>query len=360
MLMNSKPKNNKKQKSRPKKASSNLVSPGKLSQAPVAMQRQSKMSKPRMVTAPNGNCRIRHREYLKDIVAQAASPSLFTSEGFPVNPGMSGTFPWLSQIAPRFEKYRFNSLKFQFETEAPTSLGGSLILTLDYDASDQAPQSKVQAMAYKNAVRSAPWEECTHTSAKEDLSQQKQYFVRSGANPASTDVKLYDVGNLFVCSQNVVTGGATLGELYVDYDIELLTPQLQLPSQDDVDSVAIQSAGGTTAAIPLGTSPTFVNSQVSPLVSYNTVNGDITFLKAGKFVFAFHATGTVISSYNLTGTVGNAVTGSLVSSIDTGTGFDVTMFNQIAVPVQIGDTINYALLATTVTDGFLLITDCGV
>lgn len=268
---------------------------------------------------------------------------------------MAGTFPWLSQIAPRFEKYRFKKLKFCFETEAPTSLGGSLILTVDYDASDPAPASKVQAMAYKNAVRSAPWEECCHFSAMEDLSQQKQYFVRSGGLPPNSDVKLYDVGNLFVCSQNVVTGGATLGELYVDYVVELLTPQLQFPSNEDIDSGRIISNAGTTAPVPLGSNPTITFSQTSPLFTYNTITGDLTFLKAGSFAFIGTFVGTVISNYNLTGSLGGAATAAS-SFIFNGAATDASL-TILGIPVQIGDTLNVALTATTITNGSLYVTD---
>jgi len=35
---------------------------------------------------------------------------------------------------------------------------------------------------------------------------------------------MYDTGNLFVCTQNVTTASAVCGELYVEYEVELLTP----------------------------------------------------------------------------------------------------------------------------------------
>jgi hypothetical protein len=171
---------------------------------------------------------------------------------------------------------------------------------------------------------------------------------------------LYDVGNLFVCSQNVVTGGATLGELYVDYDIELLTPQLQLPSVDDVDTSVLSSLQGTTGALPLGTNPAIVDSQVSPLLSYNTVSGLITFLKAGKFMFAFNAVGTVVSASTVTGTLGAVITGQRIQSIDTGTGLDLTNFTSSGITVQIGDTVQYVVTATSISAGYLVVTDMGV
>jgi hypothetical protein len=261
-----------------KKQQNSVVSPGKLSNAPVAQGRKSTMKKAKMTTSPNGDCRIVHREYIADLVSEASNPSLFKSDSFPVNPGMSVTFPWLSQIAPRFEKYRFEKLHFDFETEAPTSVGGSVILTLDYDASDAAPVSKVQAMAYKNAVRSPPWEEACHVSAREDLGQQRQYFVRDSAVPANSDVKLYDVGNLFACSQNILTGGSatTLGELYVDYVVVLITPQLNVAAPPP-PPIAVQMFGGRVDSG--GT-----QSAANPI-------GDAATVNASSFGFSIDATG---------------------------------------------------------------------
>lgn len=192
--------------------------------APVATSKNTKTQRPKMRTMKNGDCHIIHREYISDINASSGSPSVFSVTPFPVNPGQSSTFQWLSKVASNFESYKFNKLKFDYETEAPTSLGGTLMLTLDYDATDPPPVSKQQAMAYRGSVRSAPWTPCCHTSILEDLSKNKSYFVRPGSQPANTDIKLYDVGNLFVISKGVTTADAALGELYVDYDVMLMTP----------------------------------------------------------------------------------------------------------------------------------------
>lgn len=337
---------------KPKRKDNNrsaLVAPGKLSAAPVAQQRQQRMRKPVMRSTPGGDCHIKHREYIADLVAEASSPSLFKTQGFPIQPGVSGTFPWLSQIAPRFEKYRFNSLKFCFETEAPTSLGGSLILTVDYDASDPAPTSKVQAMAYKNAVRSAPWEECCHMSAKEDLSQQKAYFVRTAAAPNGTDVKLYDVGNLFACSQNIVTGGATLGELYVEYDILLMTPQLQSGGESGTDASKLVGGDSMTPALPLGLTPTISNSLVNPLVDYDNGTATLTFKRAGVFTIGVDVKGTGLTSLGVNFGTFKPLMSSTISATS------ITAMGSTGIQANIGDTLQIAVGGTTVTSSTLAI-----
>jgi len=223
--------------------------PGEMASAPVAMGKVSRTGKPDLRSLRNGDCRIKHREYIQDVVAATGNPSAFSVSLLAINPGQSAVFPWLSQVAQRFESYKFDMLKFCYETEAPSSLGGTLVLAVDYDASDPAPTNKQQALAYRGSVRSPPWEACCHTSLKEDLSKLKSHFVRPGAIPPSTDIKLYDVGNLDVITQGVTTSGAACGELYVEYDVLLMTPVLE-----PLVTAGTLTTTASTAAAPFGTS----------------------------------------------------------------------------------------------------------
>ncbi len=56
-----------------------------------------------------------------------------------INPGLSGAFPWLSSMAPLFEKYTFEMLRFVFTPFANTSQTGSILMSFDFDPSDPAP-----------------------------------------------------------------------------------------------------------------------------------------------------------------------------------------------------------------------------
>jgi len=168
----------------------------------------------------DGRVRIRHREYIADIAGSVA----FASTTFVVNPGISASFPWLSVIAANYESYKFNKLCFQFSTEKPTSVGGSLLMAIDYDANDAAPTTKSEIMAYHNAVRCPVWSQTDYVSDKPDLNKLPQHYIRS-TTVSGTDLKTYDVGNLFVCTSGCADTSA-MGELYVIYDVELITPQL--------------------------------------------------------------------------------------------------------------------------------------
>lgn len=263
--------------------------------APVAKTKIVKNSKPKIKTLANGDCHIKHREYVMDITANnAGPPTTFKVETLPVNVGQQGTFQWLSRIAANYESYVFDDLSFCYETEASTSLGGTLVLTLDYDASDPAPTSKQQAMAYRSAVRSAPWTECRHKSTREDLRKNKTNFVRIGAQPPNTDIKTYDVGNLFVISQGVGTASATLGELYVEYSVTLMTPVFEGGSSIVPVGGTVTGTGALTAGNPLGNG---TGQVVAPSYGF-TVNSAsvITFPNVGTYLLVLHFGGTTMAA----------------------------------------------------------------
>jgi len=191
--------------------------------APVAIGRVRKMTKPQIRSLIGSDARIsvRHREYLGEITSTGTG---FTNFQFPCNPGQAATFPWLSVLAANYEFYRFKNLKFCFETEASTATAGSVMLAIDYDASDAAPVSKTELMSYLGAVRTPPYEEADFTADSKDLKKiVNNHVVRLGAVPANTDIKSYDVGTFNIAISGIAAG--VVGELYVEYECELETPQ---------------------------------------------------------------------------------------------------------------------------------------
>lgn len=172
---------------------------GPMELAPVATARSFQARKPMITYAKDGsNCIVRHCERIGTILGSAA----FTVNEFNINPGLAATFPWLSQIAQRFESYRFRRLEFHYRTKCATSFVGDVIQTVDYDAGDPAPITSVQAEGYMGAASCAPWQDKDHISAPLNLRKVNSYYVRAGALAGNLDIKSYDVGNLFVCTEN--------------------------------------------------------------------------------------------------------------------------------------------------------------
>lgn len=305
---------------------------------PVAKGKVVTGSKARMTTAPNGDIRIAHREFVRDISGSVA----FTALVLAVNPGLNGSFPWLSTIAKSFESYRFSKLKFCFETEAPTSSTGTVLMAIDYDANDATPTTKIQAMAYRSSVRSPPWSDSCHDSLREDLSKRKTYYVRQGSLTANRDIDLYDTGNLFICTQGQADT-SIVGELYVEYDCHLMTPQLgSVQSGESVWG----NFRGTSNSNPF--SPTLTGNLPATLVSSGTTSSVTTwtFSQPWSGVLALAINGTGITSITSAGSTATMNVQNI--SIDGAAALSTSYWFVTAVT---GQTVVVNCANTTITTG---------
>jgi len=300
-----------------------------------------RQAKPRFEARLNGDVMIRHKEFIQDIAGSVA----FTATQLSINPGL--TLPWLSSVAPRWESYRFEKLRICFETEAPTSALGTVLLSVDYDASDAAPTSKQQAMAYRSSVRSPPWSNCCHDSIREDLLKKAPYYIRAGALAANQDVKLYDTANLFVCTQGQADT-TNIGELYIEYDVLLMTPQL-----GDI-SVGTAIYGEWSAAVSTNAAP-FGNTKLGPLQATLVYGGTttsvstLTFTNPYSGLVAFNATGTTVSGVSFGGTA------TRLNGIDIVNAATTNAVGLVSVVAAAGQTLTITITNATITQGDILI-----
>lgn len=193
--------------------------------APVAKSVKTRNVAPIFRQTREG-CTITHREYITDITATG---SAFLISVFNINSGLVSSFPWLAQVASRFESYTFERLNYIYEPMVPTSTPGSLMMAIDFDASDSAPTNKVTLMSYAGAARTSVFDTVRLLSTNIDRKKMvHERYVRSGALSPSSDIKTFDVGNLYVATVGAPANVTTaLGELYVEYTVRLRTPQIQ-------------------------------------------------------------------------------------------------------------------------------------
>jgi hypothetical protein len=288
------------------------------------------------------SCRVRHTERIGTLNGSVA----FTSTAYAVNPGLPSTFPYLSAIANRFESYRFESLVFMFKTKTATSAVGDVIQVLDYDASDAAPETSIQAESYQGAVSSAPWQDNQCVSSKQNLHKLATRYVRGEAIPANTDVKLYDVANYFVCTENQAST-ALVGYLYVSYDIILMTPQLRASDFGTAGGV-VNGATAMTAANPFGTAPVVDASGRGLSMSAASV---LTVSIPGTYNMVIQYTGTVITGINYAAGAGASVT-ALTSETSNAAG-TIRIVNFQFVSTVPNTTLTISATATTITAAFL-------
>lgn len=196
--------------------------------------------------------RVKRREFVSDVRSGATTregklmfrplntnlsngPLTFLAE-IAGNLGLSATFPWLSAVASKFERFVVHTMNFDYEPSCPTSTPGMVALSPSYNAGDTREiSSKQDVLDRADTVRSPVWSPCKcKLDPKKLAGITKESFVRSGPVPKGQDIKTYDKFKLNALVENASTNSdSTLGELWVDYDVELINP---LPDKNIVSA----------------------------------------------------------------------------------------------------------------------------
>jgi len=158
-----------------------------------------------------------------------------------VQPGLNSTFPWLSNIALLYDRYKFLKLELEFITSCPTTTSGTVYMAFDPDALDQGPSSTSDMLQYKVNLQFSPF--LTQKMAIGKSVMNKILYTRAPAQPlGNADLKTYDLGLFYVTTDNTVSGVA-LGTIRLNYTIQLMDPQ---PRADNSIGSTLQYAGSTS------------------------------------------------------------------------------------------------------------------
>lgn len=234
-----------------------------------------KLSRNSLVTKPipgmhsnNQSTIIRHREYISDIVSPAVSGAFGIQQLIALNPGLEGSFPWLSSIASSYTEYTWRGLIFEFVSTSGDWSGtsqtlGTVSMATQYNLNAPLFQNKQVMLNEYFANDSKCSEDFIHPiecDPKENPFQIQ--YVRSGAVPAGQDPKLYDIGQTVIAVQGVTAGNIALGELWVSYEVELRKPVPSVLLDGTSGFAHYQLTSGYSQANPLGTSPVAVNDTI--------------------------------------------------------------------------------------------------
>jgi hypothetical protein len=240
---------------------------------------------------------INKREFIGDILGS----KLFRVTSYQLNPGLEGVFPWISPIAQRYERYRFESLRFEYVTRFATTDRGSVLYGYDYDAKDQPPTTEQQLAAYEGTVEAPPYRDFSVAMKAGQLSTGgTQKFVRSGA--ISGDLSLYDAGQFLLATTGFVNDDEVCGKLWVSYRVRLITPQLHPVEPDGAYPAGASTvyANNTEEKQPQNTLIEFIGMNKAPEVdnlglgNTDAKDGGITFKQPG----CYRITGSVNTDYS--------------------------------------------------------------
>ena len=187
-------------------------------------------SKPMMRSSVDGRVIVAHSEYIQ-VVPSAQSFAIAT---FPINPGISATFPWLSTVAKNFEEWVPRRIFFEFRSTCAdqitttTAALGQVSMATQYNSLDANFANNVQLLNYENASSAKPSNNFRHyLQCKRSQTAVDEMYIRTGAIPANADLRLYDLGKTGVSSAGIPgTDGTPIGQLWIHYEVELRKPRI--------------------------------------------------------------------------------------------------------------------------------------
>jgi hypothetical protein len=193
-------------------------------------------------------------EYIADIAGTVA----FTTTQYAVQPGQGATFPWLAIEAKQWEKYEFEKLEFYLKPEVTqyttNANSGKVILSFDADASDPPPLNKQEAEDVMPMADGMSYQTVNLNIPKFILqSHHDSFYVRPGNLPGGSDIKTYDLGNLFVSTIGQGAPVANMMELRVRYTCRLMIPILENTAaapQNNQVTLLVDSIAALTIATP--------------------------------------------------------------------------------------------------------------
>jgi hypothetical protein len=268
---------------------------------PLARSRMMVTGEPSILRSARGGAgiRVKHREYVADVVA---SSTAFEVTKYPLNPGMALTHPWLAALAVLYERYSVRAYRVYYETAKSASTDGKVMIGIDFDALDNSPPNKQQLLSYKSSVSAGVWQEAMLQCSMKELIR-KDLYVRCGSI-SSGDLKTYDFGALYVASQGA--SAATLGELYVEYDIEFSVPQTDISAQALCNSASVASGGTVSKTAIFGDA-----AVVSGGLDVEAAGSTLTFNRVGEYLLSLRVSGTgatTLGAFTGTATISAQIT----------------------------------------------------
>lgn len=217
--------------------------------------------------------RVVHREYITDIVSSATALT-FQNTSYPINPGLSTSFPWLCNIAENYTHYTVHGIIYEYRTMSADALNstntalGSVIMATNYDTTVPNFNGKRDMENSEFAMSCKPSQNMIHAIECDPATLPiQELYVRSGG--VTTDLRFSDLGNFQIATTGVQGTSVVLGELWVSFDISFYKPCIP---DTFGGSLSSQHVRRTSVAASSGI-PTIQTLNVGTLEAFTQVSG---------------------------------------------------------------------------------------
>lgn len=175
--------------------------------------------------------RVVHREFIGDLKVPV-NPTVFNNADYLINPANATLFPWLARMAKQYSQYKIHGMVFSFKSMsseyADAGPLGTVVMATNYNAVDRAFANKLEMENSEFAVSTKPSQSLIHAiECDQSVTGLNVLYVRDPAYDTTdtSDRRFYDYGRFQVATQGLPGNvGATMGELWVSYDIEFMKP----------------------------------------------------------------------------------------------------------------------------------------
>ena len=131
----------------------------------------------------------------------------------------------IAQMAPLYEKYRFNRLHFHYVPRCATTNVGSIAGCFELDPSDTPPTTSAfqYVLGHNGAVTNSVWQSATYTMPrpKSDLTV---YYVNQAVGTAMADIRMEHQCRFIMAKDVVAILNYVPGNLWVAYDVDFFQP----------------------------------------------------------------------------------------------------------------------------------------
>lgn len=218
---------------------------------------------------------VRKREFITNINGSSSFNVVMAQPVSLLNPTL---FPWGSQILPQYEMYRLKSLTISYRTitgvNTTTGALGSYIMGFVYDVNDPQLNDRSTMLNYQGFKQQVLNKDLSIHLSKQNNPLPIRYVSHNSTAPEFNDYAVF-----YLATDNC-TSTSGIGELYVDYEIELFIPRIS-------SSMPFQLWQGT---MPNGTGANIVtaipaNLNGSSLTQSTVGNGNATLTSGGGINF---------------------------------------------------------------------------